>query len=247
MKTIKNLTFTQDQYQRVLNQQYRSGGEAIITLGDQPNTCYKLFQETKTKENSMSDNKLRKIEELYRRNILYLVKPLRTISYNGRIIGYEMTYDKDDKSLSELQLSRKQLIRVLKQTRDILLYFDSQDITYGDVTANNILINTKTGKITFCDIDNIRLGINGIDIKGYCLSRYYTKTGIIDRRADAYMHNILSIKQLAYPTEYESEIIRKLSEQDYPTKFKQPAKEVFASMAAPETFTGEYVIQYIKR
>ena len=39
--------------------------------------------------------------------------------------------------------------------KKILEYYHSKDIIYGDVKDDNILINSVTGKISFCDMDNI--------------------------------------------------------------------------------------------
>ena len=165
-----------------------------------------------------------------------------------RFCGYEMTYDQNDRALDCLpHLERKQLIAALKQSKEALQQFASQDVIYGDVSESNILLNTKTGLITFCDIDNMQVGQYPIDVKGYALIKYYEKTGIIDEKADAFVHNLLTINKLHFTSACYSEILSALRRGIYPTKFKRPAKEVFASMANPENFSGEYVVQYVKR
>ncbi len=248
MLSIPNIILTKEEYQQLIKNEQMRGGEAIISPSGNPNTRYKLFMNQAHYESPMNENKTVKVIELYRRNIPYLVQPLSTISYNGKMVGYEMTFDRHDKSLESLsQLSRKQLIEILKKSKEILEHLASQDITYGDVTADNILVNIKTGRVSFCDIDNMRVGANPIDIKGFSLSRYYGRVGQIDEKADAYMHNLLTIKKLHAPSKYESEIIKDLEKGIFPTKFKQTARPIFESMANPENFTGEYVIQHVKR
>ncbi len=249
MKRIPNITFTDEEYQAFFQKVKFRGGEAIICSSDKPNTLYKIFYDEVAASCLMSDNKLKKIAEIYRRNIPYCVKPIRTISYEGRLIGYEVSYDSLDKSLESLDdLDRKDVIKILRATRDILKNYEVLDITYGDVTSDNILVNIKTGKVTFCDIDNIRLGVYPADVKGFSLTRYYEKTGVIDAKADAYMHNLLTIKSLQYGKDsYESEIMKDLKRGLYPTRFKQGAREIFASMVMPERFNGKYAIEYVKR
>lgn len=248
MQTIPNIVLTQDEYKSLLRQEEMRGGEAIITPSGNPNTRYKLFMNQPHYESPMNENKTQKIVELHRRQIKHLVRPLSTISFNGRMVGYEMTYDQFDRSLESLSLlPRKRLIKVLREVKEVLEYLNEQDITYGDVTADNILVNIKTGIVKFCDIDNMQVGRLPIDIKGYCLSRYYSKTGVIDSKADAFMHNILTIKKLAAPDKFESTIVQELERGIFPTKFKQGAKHIFESMRNPEEFTGDYVIQYVKR
>ena len=117
-----------------------------------------------------------KIKKLHEMDLEHIVKPVSTLSMNGRLIGYEMTYDQFDISLEKLVLPRKELIEVLKKSKDILLSFRKKDITYGDVTENNILYNPKTRKVKFCDIDNMRIGNLPIDIRGFSLNKFYSHT-----------------------------------------------------------------------
>ena len=249
MKRIPNLELTDEEYVSFLRGYITRGGEGIICPGTRKDTLLKIFIDISGKRNPMSENKERKISHLFQLDSDSLVKPLRTISYKGQIIGYEMSYNQFDKNLSEIVLPRKELIEVLKNSKDILLSFRKKDITYGDVTENNILYNPKTRKVKFCDIDNMRIGNLPIDIRGFSLNKFYSHTGTIDEKADAYMHNLLTIRSLAYPQliTYDTEVMKDLQRGVYPTRFKQHATEIFRSMVTPETFNGEYAIQYVKR
>lgn len=247
MKRMPNINIAQEDYERFQKNFCQRGGEGIICHTD-GTSLYKLFTDQRGNITSMSENKQIKVLSLYQKNLSYAVKPISTISYKGEMVGYEITYNPYDCPLENMTLlDRKTLIKILKETRNVLEYFASKDITYGDVTADNILINIKTGTITFCDIDNMRVGTYQIDTLGSPLTRYYERTGVIDAKADAYMHNLLTIKKLSCPNQYESEIIKDLRREIYPTKFKQHAHQVFQSMTTPERFNGEYVIQYVKR
>lgn len=248
MKNLPNINITDTEYRYIRQQEETFGGEGIICSTGKKNTLYKLFTDANGNICPMTENKVKKISELYRKNLPYLVKPLSTISCNGEVVGYEMTYDKDDRALHCLpHLERKKLIDALKKSKEALQYFSSKDVIYGDVSEANILLNTKTGQITFCDIDNMQVGQYSIDVKGYALMKYYEKTGVIDEKADAFVHNLLTINKLHFTSASYTEILNALRRGVYPTKFKRQSREVFASMAEPEIFTGDYVIQYIKR
>lgn len=248
MRTFPNIKINKEEYIFLRNREQNNGGEGIVCLSDK-NTLYKFFLNKDGKICPMPDNKQKKIIALYHRNLPYIVKPLATISYNGEIIGYEMSYDANDICLNDLiSVPRKTLIKLLKQAKDALVYFAHEDITYADVTEDNLLVNIKTGRITFCDIDNMRIGTYPIDAKGYSLTRYYEKVGVIDAKADAYMHNLLTMRYLNYPKgTYDTNVIQDLRWKIYPSGYKLPAREIFESMVKPENFTGEYVIQYVKR
>lgn len=247
MQKMPNTNITKEDYENFQNNFCQRGGEGVICHKD-GTSLYKLFTDQRGNITSMSENKQIKIQRLYQKNLLYTVKPISTISFQGEIIGYEMTYNPYDYPLENMTLlDRKTLIKILKETKNALEYFASKDITYGDVTADNILVNIKTGAITFCDIDNMRVGTYQIDTLGSPLTRYYERTGIIDTKVDAYMHNLLTIKKLSCPNQYESEIIKDLRREKYPTRFKQHAHKIFQSMTTPEKFNGEYVIKYVKR
>ena len=248
MKRLPNINITEREYEYIIAQEEIIGGEGMICSSGKKNTLYKLFIDPHGNICPMPENKVKKINTLYRKNLSHLVKPLSTISCNGEVVGYEMTYDQYDRALYCLpQLERKQLIDALKQSKEALQYFASQDVIYGDISEANILLNTKTGVVTFCDIDNMQVGEYPIDVKGYALMKYYEKTGVIDEKADAFVHNLLTINRLHFTSACYSEILTALRRGIYPTKFKQHAKDVFASMTNPESFTGEYAIQYIKR
>ena len=208
MKRLPNINITDREYEYIITQEEAIGGEGMICSSGKKNTLYKLFTDPHVNICPMTENKVKKISLLYQKNLPYLVKPLSTISCNGEVVGYEMTYDQNDRALECLpHLERKQLIAALKQSKEALQQFASQDVIYGDVSESNILLNTKTGLITFCDIDNMQVGQYPIDVKGYALIKYYEKTGIIDEKADAFVHNLLTINTLHFTSACYSEIL----------------------------------------
>ena len=243
MKIMPNIKLTQEEYEQIATQnKVAFGGEGIICKGENPNSLYKIFVEYDTiTPVGMSDNKHEKIKELYQRQLEHAVQPLSTISLNGDLIGYEMTYDQDDISLERIFLFRHQLIRCLKETSEILKYFSSEDITYGDVKANNILINRRTKKAKFCDMDNIRLGEHPIDLLNDYVDSIYVGNGSIDSSVDAYMHNLMTLQKLNSPGITYDEIIYRLADKKYHRSYKERAHYSLETMASTEPFVGEYI------
>lgn len=247
MKKIPNIKITQEEYRELIrHQRFSLGAESIICRTEREQTLYKFFISASQEE---IENKLNKVKALYRKKIEHSVHPVSTVSMDGKIIGYEMTYDQEYIPLTIANLSRKQQIEMLRQTKTILEYFNSQDITYSDIKSSNILINPKTADTIFCDMDNTRVGEYPVDLICYNLMRFYEIYGKMDNVVQAYMHNLLVLEQLGFPnspTQYY-DIIMALEEGQRPTKFKQAAAEIFDGMANPQLFNGEYAIEYIKR
>ena len=137
---------------------YTYGGESYICKPTRK-TLYKLFRHGK-EIIPMSENKGKKVTRLYELQLEDSVRPLATISCNGELYGYEMTYDRFDEKYSPYRHTREERIDFLFESKRILEYFASLGIVYGDVAYRNILFNTKTGRYTFCDMDNIIVEIN---------------------------------------------------------------------------------------
>ncbi len=236
MRRITDIKLTEKEFANIKQRFcFDYGSEADIYTTDKPNTLYKIF----TGRHGMSENKLRKIERLYQMSLEHSVKPLSTISCNGKLVGYEMTYDRKDQEFRYVinKLDRAQKIYWLEQTRDILEYFASQDITFGDVASRNILINPQSGEAKFCDIDNIRLGEYPVDITSESLSQYCRVRGV-DEEIDAFGHNLMTVHAL---------YISPWGDLPALSQIKMRGMKVYRSLQKPEKFNGEYIIQYVKK
>lgn len=244
MPSIPTVNITQDEYYTLRSYPLKKGGEGIICPGSKK-SLYKFFTDQKGEMISMPQNKVSKIKWLYDNDVKFITQALSIISCTGTIIGYEMTYDEKDQSLESLDLSLEESIIILKQAKDVLTYFETLGITYGDVTSDNILVNSATKQVKFCDIDNMQVVKFKIDAKGSPLMRYYEQTGTIDAKADAYMHNLLVLKSLYYKGEYESEIMKELRRGNLCGNIPPEAKRIFESMTTPTTFNGKYAINSI--
>ena len=216
------------------------GAEACICESDKEYSVYKIFAENGVIL-PMGDNKEKKINLLYERDLDYTTKILSTLSYNGEIVGYEMLYDEDLISVPSYNLifNTKDVIYFLKKTKDILEYFKDKDLLYGDVAVRNILFNRKTGEIVFCDIDNVQLDQYKMDILPFDLFDYRDRRGI-DYGVHPYMHNKMLLGLFGYD-EFctDARLFRKY--------LKFGAKNVIVSMIKPEEFDERYLVDYIRK
>ena len=241
IKRMPNITLTIDEFFDMEDQEFAHGGEAVIFRTEKPNTLYKFFKDHNRNYIDMSENKFKKILELYKLNLESAVRPLSTISVNGHLVGYEMTYNPDSVTLKNSGFDRQQKIAVLKRTKEILEYFRTQDITYGDVKSNNILIDRKTGNIEFCDMDNIRIGENPIDITDYELD-FYLKNGGLEEHIDAYMHSLMTLEALQLCLDDINENPKTFSQH-----FQKKSIPIIKTLINPQDYRGEYISQYIKK
>lgn len=259
MRCLPNMSFSLEELERIISRDKIKGGEAYICETTGPNTLYKIFYQddeqdpisynyesnpisATSKIVTMPYNKLRKLEKLYQMQLEHSVRPVSTISVNGELVGYEMTRDKSDIVLTPHKMSDSELLRYLRQTKDILEYFSYHGIIYGDVAPRNILINTKTRTAKFCDIDNIRLGSYDFDVKPYELISYQMDRGSIDKKADAYMHGLMTLTCLDVDLE-----LCFLQDKYFKEHFEEEAMDVIEGLGNPREFSGEYLVQYVKR
>jgi serine/threonine protein kinase len=249
MKCIPNITLSDDELDLLIeDNKFDYGGEAIVCRNNNPNTLYKIFVQPGTNiPDIMSDNKQKKVEWLYQNEIEDTVRPISTLSNRGYLIGYEISFDIDDVALINALLTQEEKIHFLHESARILQMFAKRDITYGDVKDDNVLINIKTGKAKFCDVDNIRIGNLPIDIMGHGLVEYFDANQTIDEKADAFMHNLLLLEQLKYHNLSHQAILNRLRTNPIMPEFPEEAERILTSLLPPEKFQGEYAISYIKR
>lgn len=249
MKRMPNIKLTRKEYEQIAkNKRFDKGCEGIICQGFRDDTLYKMFVKYDTIEPiQLPDNKHKKILSLYERNIDHTVHPVSTLSLDGQLIGYEITHDKDDINLDVISLRRKLLIQILRESRDILRYFDSQDITFADVKGSNILVNRKNYQVTFCDIDNMRVGQYPIDLLNDYVDSFIEADCDINGNVDAYMHNLLTIQKLKKTKLDYNGIICNIEAGKYKKSYPKDIAAILDTMNSSSDFTGEYIIEYIKR
>ena len=236
---IPNKNITTFEYERIVNyQRINFGGEAIICETDNPYSLYKIFTYCGT-PNKMSSNKERKINLLYDLKPKYSIEPIRTISLNDVLIGYEMFTDFGLDTYNTYELSPEELKYFLTKTKEILEYYSSIGIIYGDVEPRNILFDRNTGDIKFCDMDNI--GINGIPIDTIPFNlQFYGAERELDYSVHPFMHNIMTLRALGLDSFWAShwDLRRNLKKEGYKTVL---------TMLKPKTFNNEYILPYVKK
>lgn len=95
-------------------------------------------------------------------------------------------------------------------------------------------------------MDNIQLDNYPIKTMSNDLMAYYIIRGL-DEKADAYMHNAMTLRQLGNKHSFFQESVCRLVQKDYSTYFTDESTQTLTSMQSPEPFNGEYLTQYIKR
>lgn len=96
-------------------------------------------------------------------------------------------------------------------------------------------------------MDNIKLGAYPIDVMTDVLAEYLEKRGSIDETADIFMFNLLTLEQLAYPDEEYNEIMKMVCKGIVPSNFDEKAASILHSMTTPKEFTGQTILQYVKK
>lgn len=232
---IPNIELSKKQIYNLLNEQkIFTGGEAIVCESDTSYSLYKIFSKNGIIY-PMGENKEAKIKLLFDMQLDYMVKPIKTLSFQDIIIGYEMTSNYIFDTYKAHQLSNKELIDFLYKTKMILKYFQKYNIIYGDIDFRNILLNRDTMEIIFCDIDNIKINNYPMDTIPSELVNFN-----FDSKIHSYMHNIMTLK--AFNLDYycsSSFAIKK--------HFKNGAKKIIFSMQNDENFEDKYLIDYIKK
>ena len=234
LEVLPNIELSNEQLHHLLTcNKIITGGEAVICESDNPDTLYKVFW-SYDRQLPMPENKIKKIELLYQMQLAHSVKPIRTISYRGMIVGYEMTTDYNFQNYKLFQLSREELIYFLNKTKEILEYFSSMGVIYGDIEPRNILFDRDNGVIEFCDMDNTQIGHYPMDKIPSDLIGYEMARGI-DYGVPAFMHNIMTMGSYGlYLHCARDYAIHKI--------FRHPAKRIIHSMEEPRLFNGEYLI-----
>lgn len=239
MRLMPNIKLTEEEFRKILiHYKICSGGEGTVCDSGKYGTVYKLFEDH-GKPKPMGDNKEKKVVDLYHRRLSYSTIPLSTISLNDVIVGYEMTTDYDFEKFKLIQLSREEILQFLIRSKEVLQYFTSKGIIYGDVEPRNILFNRMTGEVMFCDMDNVQTARRPMDRLPYQLISYDSLRGI-DYDVPALMHNHMTLAAF----DLDSYCSTKYSLKKF---FKRGAIKVVNSMKNFNEFEGEYLVDYLKK
>ena len=236
---IPNKNLDINEFKRIVNyQKINYGGEAIICESDDPYSLYKIFT-CGGLPSAMSKNKQEKVDLLYDLKPKHSIEPICTISLNDVIVGYEMTTDFGLETYKTYELSPKELKYFLFKTKEILEYYSSIGIIYGDINPRNILFDRNTGDIKFCDMDNVSINGLPIDKMPFQLEVFKAEREI-DSSVHPYMHNYMTLRAVGLDAYWASRF-------DIRRHFKRPALKTVSTMAKPKNFNNEYIVQYVKK
>lgn len=190
---LDNIQLSKREVLRLREKKINYGGESIIVRPDIPNTIFKLYRQSVSDKER--ENKHQKIELIDSKDIKFITKPQGVLTCEDRIVGHAYDYDRDDISFLLAPLSLEEKILSLRRIKMILNYFKRNGIIFADLKSDNILINPKTGKIKFCDMDSVQIdGLKTSIHEEYLLPLF--KDGMLDERVHVYLHNLMVIDEL---------------------------------------------------
>lgn len=251
MKTLGNINLTLQELKDYQKNYFDYGSECIIVRGHEENKIFKLLTTDPESEESSKlevfENKYQKILRLFQKQIKFLTLPTNTLSYNNYFIGYEMDYSLDDMNLIYAPLEDARKISILKDIRDILLYFNDQGIIYGDIKNDNILINAKNSALKFCDSDNIMYQGLPMDVVTDVVQRFQNEYGKLDEKLHSYMHNLLTLEEIDAGICDYPYILEKIKSGGYNDIVTPRGKIILKEMThVTSNYSGSYLIDTLK-
>ena len=201
MRVLPNIELTEEQYDYICKYNYfGEGAESDI---------YKISKKNIAKIWSSGayleiENKFQKIKALYQIEELEQINDIKiisSISYNGEIIGYQMTFSRGIPyyKLSKYRnVSRKEKLEIFMRTRQKIKQFADLGIIYCDIHEGNILIGRH--RVTFCDLDNVaipKLGLE-IDARTKLNDIFLREYGKFDEKISSFVLNMFTLQELCF-------------------------------------------------
>ena len=190
---LRNIKLTREEVLILRSKRFDFGGESVIAKSDSPDMIFKLYRESVTPEER--ENKHKKLELVTDRKIKFIAQPQAVLTSEGQIVGHAFDYDIDDMPMFIAPLSVKDKLFYFRQIKMILNYFRRNGIIFADLKCDNILINPKTGRLRFCDIDSIQIDDLKTSIHEDYLSQFF-RDGMVDERIHVYLHNLMLLVEL---------------------------------------------------
>ncbi len=236
------------------------GSEGLIIKGDNKRRVRKIFYDnfgmifvTQEEVEKVSQNKLKKLQKLYQiKSFDNDVKIQNTISCNNRLVGYDMVSQKINYPYKTAPIPKEEKIKFLKQVKKKLEYFHSMGIVYGDVKADNILIDKRNKSISFCDLDNIQIDENPIDMYNKHIYNFQDENRLLDKNTDYYMFNLLLLNELLYEHYDYEYMIRRLKKdvemKQFHNIFNEKGMENIKKLVnVKKKYNGRYLIDNLKK
>lgn len=256
MAQIKKIVLQQQELQSIKDNSssYLKGAEGIIIKQPDRRVVRKiLLSEIKPKDydkdkvEGIRESKRQKIESLSEMDLLNELRiSAILIDEQERFIGYEMTSPVELFCLDTNPLLPDEKLAYLRLLKHRLQDFHNHGIVYGDIKESNILLNKDQGIICFCDLDNVQLGFNTIDLLNFSLNIFSDENGYIQKGADVFMFNILTLNQLYYPNLDYREVIEKVRRTNPKDSTSKDVQKILKKMKKKSTYyDGGYLIDYL--
>lgn len=201
-------------------------------------------------------NKRRKLEKILDKSSFStynLIYPKKLYSICNQFVSYTIPDRRDLKNLYSVKgFSINEKIEILKQYRKILDYFHCENIVFGDIKGQNILLSDDGKSMCFCDIDNVKVEDLPIDKLSRCAGYFCYDYGLVDYKLDSFMFNFLTLEYILdiYSPNFES-VFDFLDDGVVPNfsanMDNNKIKQIFNEMNDIDSnYSGEYIIDYIK-
>lgn len=253
-KILPDIKLSEDEYISMKKCSAYHGSEGcVIRDGDyaikifknnfgKKDTCHEKIELTR-------ENKFCKIKTLFRYGNLFDNEfyPLATYSYEGKFVGFHgpwLPYS----SMNFSTLNMREKIFYLKKIRQKLESFHEIGIVYGDIKDDNIFIDTSSKKVTFVDIDNMKIGAYPMDLMSNSAKNFIANYGKVDKKLDSYMMNLLTIDLLQHHSGWYDEIIANLQLGFVPQKLDIPQnkKLIYEMGHVGQSYCGGYLIDHVR-
>lgn len=240
---LKNIKITAEQKAYYEANCIDLGAESNI-YQNSPNTIIKIWKDEVISD-AQKENKKEKLIKMYERKLKHIPTIISTYSLDDVCIGYEMSYDEDDMPMLIAPLDKSGKLKVLREMKEILQYFADEGVIYPDIKNDNILINHRTGIATFCDMDNSKVDNLPIDVYPTYAELFTERYGQEDSTLHSYMLNLYTLTALN--DVWQDEAIMGINQDDYQNMVTEKGKVILKQMKKiTPTYTGEYLIDYIK-
>ncbi|MBO5139016.1 MAG: hypothetical protein J6B89_05220 [Bacilli bacterium] len=248
-----------DLYNKLFRSRVLSGSEAFLSAykGDLMKLFYVLPKSSGySKIDDLYLNKRKKLECIQNisgfssHNLIY---PKELYSVYNQFGSYTIPDRRDLSTLYGAKIrgvTRK--IEILKGYRRILDYFHEQNIVFGDIKFNNMLLSSSGNIMGFCDLDNIMIGELPIDIMPRCSRYFCSKYGKVDYNLDSFMFNFLTLEYLLGICSPNFEEVFDFLDLNVVPNFslnmdKVKVKSIFNELKNVDSnYSGSYIIDYIK-
>lgn len=176
------------------------GDESQIYKLSGKEEVYKEWIKTKKINTEVILNKVRKLEELEKRDdsiFEFLVRPEDLVVDKEKYTGYTM--EKYDGEKPSGYLNYKEAVILLKKIKKAILELEEKGIRYLDLNHSNILYKITDGEINFkiVDIDNAIVDDMEMDLIPPFIYRYLAVGGKLDKNALIYAYNCLTVRLLS--------------------------------------------------